>query len=185
MNIKEYHEQVMTMADLARDWREKNPDREARVQFNFPKEIFLITPISNAVQNRFVVTNDAGLELIKALGEYGQSGEPTAFMVRLALEYRSEDTRAYSIGNQTCPVCGYRLDMSTPVGGGGPPKAGDLNVCLGCTSVLEFTMNGLRKLPDEDYQALPAETKRQLDKARAILKRLKEAEFKPDPNQSA
>jgi hypothetical protein len=40
---------------------------------------------------------------------------------------------------QLCPECGYELDAATKVQGDkGAPEPGDVTVCMGCASVLEF-----------------------------------------------
>lgn len=83
---QEYVKQIVTMADRAAEWRKKNPDREAKVQFNFPRTIFMIQPISEALATNIVSANEAGLELIKNLWGWEDSKEPTVFMVRMALE---------------------------------------------------------------------------------------------------
>lgn len=40
---------------------------------------------------------------------------------------------------QLCPECGWTLDSATKLeGDGGGPKVGDITVCIGCASVLEY-----------------------------------------------
>lgn len=85
-NRKEYAEQLMQMAENGHRWRLANPDREARVVFNYPTSVALIAPIREAIDKNFVSVNEAGLELVKALWPWDGDTEPTVLMVRAALE---------------------------------------------------------------------------------------------------
>lgn len=47
--------------------------------------------------------------------------------------------KTFRLEVQLCPKCGYTLDAATKVEGTkGAPEPGDLTVCLGCASVLQF-----------------------------------------------
>ena len=39
---------------------------------------------------------------------------------------------------QLCPKCGQELDSMTAVGHDCPPEPGDITVCIGCGTVLEY-----------------------------------------------
>jgi hypothetical protein len=84
---EEYVKQVAVMSENARRWRAANPDKKAVIQFNFPPKALIIGSISLAVARHFVITNEAGLELLKALWPWDVENEPTVLMVRVALEY--------------------------------------------------------------------------------------------------
>jgi hypothetical protein len=83
---QQYGWQVKAMARRAKEWRAGNPTKDAKVQFNYPREVAVIGSISDAIKTGYVTTNDAGLELVKALGPWRCENEPTVFMVRFALE---------------------------------------------------------------------------------------------------
>jgi hypothetical protein len=74
------------MAERAKAWRAANPNRTAKVQFNFPPGVCVIAAISLAVERGFVSTDEAGLELVKELWPWGDRSEPTVLMVRVVLE---------------------------------------------------------------------------------------------------
>lgn len=80
--------QMQAMYENANKWRSENPTKEAMIQFNIPPKIFLCAPISNAIRDGFVSTNEAGLELIKALWPWDNQREPTVAMVRAVLEHK-------------------------------------------------------------------------------------------------
>lgn len=81
-----YGEQLEKMADNARAWRAANPEREVKVQFNYPPGVVVIQSISEAVKKSTVSANEAGLELLKALWPWDDRSEPTVLMVRVVLE---------------------------------------------------------------------------------------------------
>lgn len=81
-----YIAQLEKMAANARTWRAAHPERVAQVQFNFPPYVAVVQPISNAVKMGTVSTNEAGLELLKAMWPWDCASEPTVLMVRAALE---------------------------------------------------------------------------------------------------
>jgi hypothetical protein len=82
-----YVAQIKAMAKNGQTWRVANPDKTVLVQFNFPREILLVAPISTAIKNRLVTVNEAGLELVKALWPWDTKDEPSVLMVRVALEF--------------------------------------------------------------------------------------------------
>ncbi len=83
-----YAMQVGIMAYNAKEWRRKNPGRTALVQFSSTERVAVIGPISDALAQHFVSTNEAGLELLKAMWPRwdSDSREPTVFMCKMALE---------------------------------------------------------------------------------------------------
>jgi len=83
---REYAEQILEMKRRAQAWRKANPDKEVRVQFNFPKRVFTVAAISDAVNDHLVSCNEAGLELLKALWPWDDLKEPKVTMVKIALE---------------------------------------------------------------------------------------------------
>lgn len=84
---KQYSEQLEAMLANKRRWILENPGGEvAKVQFNYPANICLVAPISEAIKNSYVSANPAGLDLIKALWPWQDEREPTVMMVRVVLE---------------------------------------------------------------------------------------------------
>lgn len=83
-----YVAQIEAMAARARGWRHRNPDKVASVQFNFPERVFVTAAVSDAIESHLISANADGLELIKALSQPDED-EPTAFMLRMALEHSS------------------------------------------------------------------------------------------------
>lgn len=71
----------------ARAWVAAHPGTDAAIQFNWPPRVGLIAPISEAVKERFVSTNPAGLELLKAMWRWDVPSEPTATMCRFVMDH--------------------------------------------------------------------------------------------------
>lgn len=82
----DYDRQLGKMKARADEWRKANRKREVKIQFNWPPKVMVICAISDAIKRKLVTTNEAGLELIKALGNYGEPDGPTVLMVRVVLE---------------------------------------------------------------------------------------------------
>lgn len=83
---KNWTEQVKKMSENAKAWRKANPGRDAKVQFNYPRNIMVVAPISVAIKKKYVSADIAGLELIRSLWRQDDKTEPTVFMVRMAIE---------------------------------------------------------------------------------------------------
>ena len=72
-----------------------------------------------------------------------------------------------------CPACLGRLDGAMPANGRGRqiPRVGDLSVCISCTVILEFNSDlTVRLASAETLASLDAETRRELERARAICR---------------
>ncbi len=83
----EYEAQLKTMIDNAERWRNAYPEKIVLIQFNFPPQVAVIAPISDAVKAGVVTANDAGLELLKALWPWDAYDEPTVLMVQAVIEF--------------------------------------------------------------------------------------------------
>jgi hypothetical protein len=81
-----YEAQLQAMLARCHDWRARHPDRVVQVQFNYPREVFLVTTISDALREGIVSCNYWGLRLVKALWPWNES-EPTVAMVRVVIEH--------------------------------------------------------------------------------------------------
>lgn len=70
-----------------------------------------------------------------------------------------------------CPVCDYTVSAATPANGGSrAPRPGDLTVCFQCAAFLQFSDDeGLRELPDEEFNALPEQARADLRDARTMI----------------
>lgn len=171
---KSYLRQIQRMAQKAMAWRKANPTKEALVQFNYPEKVMLIAPISAALKQRLVSTNEAGLELVKALGPWDKT-EPSVFMVRLALEHQPfiKVTHRHDI-SMTCPECRTRLDTSRALTGKSEPEASDLTVCVRCGAMCQYnaTVTGLVSLSAEEMAALDEPTRKLLVAASDLAKKL-------------
>lgn len=86
--LEDYNNQMQAMYENANRWRSENPYKTAMIQFNIPPKVFLCAPISTAIRDGFVSTNEAGLELVKALWPWDNQREPTVAMVRVVLEHK-------------------------------------------------------------------------------------------------
>jgi len=86
MNQRDYETQCQVMLRRAQAWKESNRGRDFKIQWNFPKTVFLIGSISDAITSRYVTPDATGLELIKALGPWGVPDEPTIAQVRAVIE---------------------------------------------------------------------------------------------------
>lgn len=78
--------QIAQMLSNRKRWVAAHPAVEVKVQFNFPSNVALVQPISDAVAMKSVTCNAAGLELLKALWPWDSDDEPTVLMVREVLE---------------------------------------------------------------------------------------------------
>ena len=92
---KKFERQCQTMNERAQAWRKANPGKSAVIRWNFPPAVNIIGCISDALAHRLVTTNEAGLELIKALWPWGDRDEPTILMVRMVLEREPNDERTF------------------------------------------------------------------------------------------
>ncbi len=81
-----YSRQLDDMLKRAKAWLAANAGQPARIQYNFPSTTAVIAPISLAIEKKFVVTDAAGLALIKALWPWEDRREPTVLMVRVVLD---------------------------------------------------------------------------------------------------
>lgn len=82
---KRYEAQLNEMLANARKWRKANSNREALI--TFPAQVCIIGPISLALKHNVVRSNEAGLELLKALWPWDRKDEPTVLMCRIVLEH--------------------------------------------------------------------------------------------------
>jgi hypothetical protein len=83
---------------------------------------------------------------------------------------------------QLCPKCGYTLDASTKLEGDkGGPKDGDVTVCIGCASVLEFGPElKLRVIRLED---LPEDVRATLEKVVWAMGQMARRAARAEPRQ--
>lgn len=66
-------------------WLANHPDAVVKIQFNYPPQVFLIVDIDTALDMKFVVCNNEGRELIKALNIPDQP-TATVAMTRAVIE---------------------------------------------------------------------------------------------------
>lgn len=172
---KEYLRQLETMLENANLWRKRNPHREALIQFNCPPNVALISPISTAVENHFVSTNEAGMELLKALWpRWDDRTEPTVMMCRCVLETKP---RAKRPPPSKCPTCGEKTVVRASMGLVGEEQSnqdvepGSLNVCACCAGVSIFTEKlTMRSLTQKERDELPADVAKMISTAVEAIK---------------
>lgn len=164
--------QMDKMHENATAWRAAHPDTEVKIQFNFPDQVCLIAPISEALKHKFIVTNEAGLELIKALWPMDVVSEATVLMVKIILEH---EDKSFATAGQVCPQCGKHIDRASPAPGqdgpARPPEDGDLTLCLGCASILTFAGGTLVAVDEQAFAALDRDTQRLLRNVQADIRR--------------
>lgn len=81
-----WHKQMSQMGENSRKWRAENPDKEVKIQFNYPDKIAVIGAIGDAIKAGYVSTNEAGMELINwPMDDFRRA--PTVIMVRAILEH--------------------------------------------------------------------------------------------------
>jgi len=85
--LEQYEAQLKTMLDNAERWRKANPEKNALISFNYPPGVAVIGTIEDAIEVGAVTTNEAGLELVKALWSWDAPDMPTVLMVRAVLEF--------------------------------------------------------------------------------------------------
>lgn len=158
----EYVQQLEAMAGLAMVWRVENPDKQVNILFNFPPDVMVVACISDAIKMKMVTCNEAGLELIKAISDWGQKKEATVFMVRMAVEHEGKKVhKADKV--MPCPHCNAQLGGSICVGQEGKPTKGDLSLCGSCAELLQFDGEDLIPLPESAYLALKPEERESLE----------------------
>lgn len=78
----------------------------------------------------------------------------------------------FKMGIQLCPKCGYTFDAATKLEGDkGIPESGDLTVCIGCASMLEFGPD--LKLSIVELCELPEDVQAKLKKVLRAMSQLK------------
>jgi hypothetical protein len=99
---KDYYDAIANISRVARKWIEDNPDKEdAKVQFNYPMGVFLSAVPQDAIEHGMVSVNDAGRELLTAMGAFSDAKDsPSISMIRFALEFM-EDIRKEDDKNGT------------------------------------------------------------------------------------
>jgi NAD-dependent SIR2 family protein deacetylase len=77
-------------------------------------------------------------------------------------------------GTETkCPKCGKTLDAATGIGDYSP-RPGDVTVCNGCESALQYTESlHLRPLPDQVWAEMDLHEKADLRHAQEIVRKMK------------
>ena len=80
---------IRQMILRARDWLERNPGAAVSVQFNFPREVFLIATFYDAQKRGLVSLNEDAKKLV---GFMAPGTDATVNQVRAALElvYKKE-----------------------------------------------------------------------------------------------
>lgn len=74
-----------------------------------------------------------------------------------------------------CPHCFKLLDASAALEAMGQdraPEPGDITLCLGCGTALEFRPDGFHILTLLEFAALPADTQAQLERAKALSRKM-------------
>jgi len=85
--MEEYVQQIQSMVAKARKWLDEHPGVDAKVQFNFPRNVMMIAEVGRAIKNGVVTANESGKELIAAICEgIDPDKEPTVLMLRLTIE---------------------------------------------------------------------------------------------------
>ncbi len=78
---RNYKIKLGQMSQNARDWLARHPGAKVKIAFRHPPETNVVAAISDAIRGGFVLVNNEGLQLIKAMSPWGQD-EPTLNMVR-------------------------------------------------------------------------------------------------------
>lgn len=74
-----------------------------------------------------------------------------------------------------CPGCGALLNAALPMEGQEGPKAGDVSICAECGSLLEYTAQGVKALPEETWEGLSVEKRGRLRYAQELWRRFNRA----------
>jgi hypothetical protein len=87
-----YAAQVKKLHQLAHEWLKAHPQSNAKIQFNFPKEVGLIATMHDALKNKLVMANPQGMVLLGHMGALtNRPDTPSVFMVRIAIEHMDEE----------------------------------------------------------------------------------------------
>jgi len=81
-----YEAQLGEMLLNARKWRALHTGQVPEINFVAPSGAFIIGIISDALKAGYVKTNEAGLDLLKALWDWNLPTEPTVAMCQAVLE---------------------------------------------------------------------------------------------------
>lgn len=150
----EYSKQCCLMRERALAWIARNPGANPKIQFNFTPHTAVIASISLAIAEHIVSVDDAGFELIKAMGDLGESREPTVLMVQAVMESLNS-----AVPTAKCPACGYRHDTATSLLHGTAPDEGDVSICINCgaANIFDARLHPRTATPEEliDIQQHP------------------------------
>lgn len=86
-NKRKYTAQLEQMTANGRAWLQEHPGADIRIQYNYPPQASFIAAISVAVNDKLVIANGPGMELLKALAPWDNEMEPTVNMCRTVVEH--------------------------------------------------------------------------------------------------
>lgn len=88
---KDWFNAIRKCSIKASKWIEEHPGVDAKVQFNYPEGVFLAALPQDAIEQKYVTVDEAGMDLLKAMGAFDERNDaPSISMVRFALEYMEE-----------------------------------------------------------------------------------------------
>jgi hypothetical protein len=89
--------------------------------------------------------------------------------------------KVHHIAKSHCPVCRYRVSVTTGLGHEEKPLPGDVTLCINCVSVLIFTDNlAVREPTLKELENLTPDQHHDISLFRNILKREASPEGEPD-----
>lgn len=88
---QDWYNSIRECSLKAAQWIRDHPGIEAKVQFNYPEGVFLSALPHDAIDQKFVTVDGAGMDLLKAMGAFDERKDaPSISMIRFALEYMEE-----------------------------------------------------------------------------------------------
>lgn len=82
------------------------------------------------------------------------------------------DLGSHPMPDDACPECRHLFEMATSADfNGARPKPGDASICIECTTILVFNTDmHVRRMTDDEYQALSHENRDELVKVQSMLR---------------
>lgn len=161
----EYEAQVAKMAEQVRAWTGANGDDAVVFLLQFPRDVMLIGPVSEALEAGFLVGSPAAERLVRhVVAQWPRGREPTFLMMRCAVELARTTAG--------CPACGKTWGELSGVGRANQPKPGDVTLCIYCGEPFRFGP-GLA-LERQDVDELPAGDQARIRHVQAAIRKARE-----------
>ena len=83
-----YMDEMNNLVCASKEWKSEHPDADIQIQWNYPSNVTVIATLKESLENKFVMANKDGLELLETIRQAAspERGEITILMARMAVE---------------------------------------------------------------------------------------------------